>query len=114
MKQNAEKLLTISASFSEVRLGGADRMGLILRAALGECRSSVKHETRLALGLGLVHRGNLAAVRFTFSATFLGGFDTADTAPALASLGIDQAHLFLGMMRPAVVAKGSFRHASTL
>ena len=75
----------------------------------GRWRSAaVQNEAGFALGFGLVHGCNLLAVGFPFGATFLGRFDAADTAPALSGFGIDQAHLFLGMMRSAVVTKSCF------
>jgi hypothetical protein len=76
--------------------------------------SAIQNEACFALRFGFVHGRDLSAIGFTLKAAFLGSFNASDAAPALAGLGVYEAHLLLGMMRSAVVAKGCFRHASSL
>lgn len=60
--------------------------------------------------VSLVVGGSLAAEGFPFCAALFREFDTLDTAPALATLGHDLAHLFEGMTGAAVVAENRFKH----
>lgn len=70
--------------------------------------SRVQSDPRPALAVCPINFGHLLAESVTGFPICLGGFDTLDTTPALASLGDELAHLLDGMMFTAVVAIGSF------
>jgi hypothetical protein len=70
----------------------------------------VQHKTRFVLCLSLVEGGHLPTESFTRFSVPLGGLDALDAAPALSAFGLDLAHLFLRMMRPAVVTKDGVGH----
>jgi hypothetical protein len=70
----------------------------------------VQHKPRFALCLRLVDGGHLPTKSFTRFSVPLGRLNALDAAPALSAFGLDLSHLFLGMMRPAVVTKDGVGH----
>ena len=90
------------------RLVGVVRQQALAEAGLFPC---VEYQPGLAFRFGSVVGGHLPTEGFAGFTTLLGGFDTLDAAPTLATLGFNLAHFFLGVVQTAVIAEKCIRHS---